>query len=992
MMIKFKYVIIACILLCVQNVFSQGKTVTGLVTDVSGMPIPSATILVKGTSNGTNTDFDGKFTLTNVRSTDEIVFSFVGMSSQTVIIGNQTTINITLLESLESLNEVLIVGYGTKKRSLVTGAISSIDSKQIENSSSQRVEQVLQGKTSGVTVVSSSGSPGATAKVRIRGIGSNGNSDPLYIVDGMKVSSIDNISPNDIANLEVLKDGASTAIYGTQGANGVVIISTKQGKVGKDQISFSTQYTIQSLRTKMKLMNADQFVQYMSEAGQPGVVANGIDTNWLDETFEKADMKRYDLSFSGATEKTSYYISGSRLDQDGIVSGDNDNYDRTTLRVNLKSDVKEWLEVGINTTYSDTNKSNINEDNETRGVINNALLIDPLTPIYALPGSTRETDAFSNGNALVASDGRLYAYPTYTTGETINPVAYANTLFNGGTNKGFFLTSVYGKFKLFKNLEFTTRYGYEKSEYKTRKWAPAYFVSGEATASNYLLSESGRNSRWIFENFATYSNQFGNHGITALIGYSAEEYDGSFERLEGTPSEANETFGYINYATFSSAGISGQINVKKAMNSIFGRLSYDFLGKYLFEGSLRYDQSSAFPEANRGAVFPAVSAGWVISKEDFWDENSIINTLKIRSSWAQNGSDAGLDFGNPWKQFYDSSVNDNGVVYGGQSGLNLGVFSNPDLRWETSTQFGAGIDLRTLKNRLNFSMDYYKKETEDLITTDGNIIKTLSAGQNIGAFNVGTVENSGLEFELGYNDSTAGGLTYGVNLNFSTLKNEVTVLDAPGALNGNNIFGGEIATRMEEGKPLWYFYGYKTNGVDPVTGALNKADEKTMIGSPHPDALYGGSISLAYKNFDFNMNFQGTIGNDIMLGFNRPDRPITNHPLHYYTNRWTATNTNASFPSAANISEAYNTDLMIEDGSYMRIKQLQLGYSLPNDILEATSINKIRIYISLDDFFTFTKHRGIDPESGSENNNSIGLDKGFYPIPGKAVFGLSINL
>ncbi|RXP64586.1 SusC/RagA family TonB-linked outer membrane protein [Lutibacter sp. HS1-25] len=983
------------------GVCAQAQRVSGTVSDANG-PMPGASIIVKGTTNGTTTNFDGQYTLENVAANAVLQVTFVGYGSKEVSVAGKSVVDVVLIEESDVLEQVVVVGYGVKKKSLVTGAIGSLDSKEIENSSSPRVEQVLQGRVSGVTVVSSSGSPGSGAKVRIRGAGSNGNSDPLYIVDGMKVNSMDNIAPSDIANIEVLKDAASSAIYGTEGANGVVIITTKQGKIGEQVVSFSTSLGSQSVNTKMELMNAGQFVKYMNEAGEATVVDNGIDTDWIDETFNNAFVQRYDISFSGATEKMSYYLSGSYLNQDGTVGNDN-NYKRYTTRLNLKSDVKEWLEVGTNVTYTNIGNSPISEDDSFRSPINSMLLIDPLTPVIytgALP--PRAVEGVANGTAMTDSNGNVYGYPTYSNGEVINPVASSNYLYRGGIDTDKILISVYAKLKLYEGLHFTSRLGYERSNTFDARWTPIYFVTSEEQNSQVTLRDNlSRNSRWLWENFVDYTKQIGEHNVTALLGYSAEKIKNPYYSLQGSEvAQESEEFAYFDFTNRDNDRIGGSI-YQKNMNSVFGRISYDYAGKYLLEGSLRYDSSSVFPKSNKGGTFPAVSAGWVISKEDFWNYDGAVDYLKLRASWGQNGSDANLA-GNGDIQVFRTVDGSTPVVYQGITGVTPGDLANPSLTWERSEQTNIGVDLRALNGRLNFGADWYNKTTRDLIIPNGNIIAPPSLGQTVGAINGGTIKNTGLEFEIGWGDTTSGDFSYDINFNISTLKNEVTEVIVPAPLIGaGSPSNGDGITRFEEGYPVWYFYGYKTAGIDPATGAPIyvetdgnpgiTANDKTMIGSPQPDLIYGGNIALGYKNFDFNVMLQGVAGNEIIAAYHQPSRPLTNKPVNWYTDRWTQVGDNASMPGAAHAIDAYQSDLVVEDGAYMRVKQLQLGYTFDNDILEKAHLKKLRLYISMDNYFTFTKFSGLDPEAGSFSDNSVGVDRGFYPIPREVMFGLSVD-
>ena len=1009
MMKKFKVAIIACLVLCMQNVFSQNKTITGQVTDPSGNTLPGVSVVIKGTDKGANADFDGNYSISNVSPENELVFSYLGMDTKTILVGSQTKINVVLQENLESLDEIVVVGYGSKKKSLVTGAISSIDSKQIKSSSNQRVESVLQGRTSGVTVSSSSGSPGSGAKIRIRGAGSSGNSEPLFIVDGMKASSIADIAPSDIANIEILKDAASAAIYGTEGANGVVIITTKRGRKGGLQVSYNSQLGVQFLKTDMELMNASQFVTYMNEAGLTSVVDNGYDTNWIDETFSPAIMHRNDINLSGATDHFSYYTSASHLDQDGIVGDGNTSFKRSTFRVNLKGDLAKWLEVGVNSTYSSSDKSGIQENSDTRGVIQNMLIIDPLTPVtYAngeVPQSVIDRSNTNNVPILKDKNGNVYGYPSYSTGEVINPVAYANNINKTTVDSYQFLTSAYLKFKPFEGFSFTTRLGYDKNQWDTRNTVNPYYVSSEASNTTYTGSQTiVESKRWLWENFASYEKSVGNHNFKLLAGYSAEETRVTTPTSRSGSSSIADFIGF----NFDLPDFNTQINQidpsPDNMVSMFGRFSYDYSGKYLFEASIRRDKSDKFPIANKAGTFPAFSAGWVTSKEKFWSDDSKIDYFKLRASWGQNGSRSNLS-GNSDRTFITSVINGQNIDYLGNIGAQITGYSNLNLVWETSEQLDLGIDLRALDNRLTFAVDYYKKTTKDAIINDGSLITPGSAGFVSNEFNSGTIENKGFEFELGYGDTTESGLRYTINANLSTLKNEVTeILFVP---EGTSLTGAgapqnpDGITRFTAGQPSWYFYGYETNGINTATGEVIKVDtnndgaitnaDKTNIGSPHPDILFGGNISLGYKAFDFNLQFQGTLGNDIIATYHQPSRPITNKPVHFFNERWQNPGDVATYPGAANVIESYDTDLMVEDGSFMRIKQIQLGYSLSENITSKLHINNLRMYISLDDFFTFTGYNGLDPEIGNFNYNSIGVDRGFYPTAAKAVFGLSLD-
>ena len=1005
----FKFLLLTFMLTYSSLVYAQD--VKGVVSDTGGV-LPGVSVIVKGTVRGTETNFNGEYTMKNVKPNDILVFSFLGFKTKEIPVRGTNIINVTLEEDADVLDEVVVVGYGTKKKSLVTGAISSIDSKEIQSVSNQRVDQVLQGRTSGVTVSSSSGSPGAGTKIRIRGTGSSSNSDPLFIVDGMKVSTIDNIAPSDIANIEVLKDAASAAIYGTEGANGVIIVTTKQGKEGGMKVSFSSQLGMQFVNTKMELMNASQFVTYMNEAGQSSVVDNGVNTNWIDETFENAFMQRYDFSLSGAYEKTSYYFSASNTDQKGIIGGDNSAFKRNSFRLNVKSEITDWLEIGINSNTSFIKRTGIAENSDTRGVIQNMIIIDPLTPVTytnGVPVDVFDRSAANGVPVLRDEDGNIYGYPAYSTGEVINPVAFANNIQENRNENDQFLTTAYLKFNILEGLSFTTRYGYEQNQFSSQTNTNAYYVASEASNTQYNISRSKiKFRRWLWENFASYEKSFDDHNFKVLAGYSAEESRRPTYTTEGYTSAVDDFTGFnINNPGFTFDDNSAITRTfRDNLVSLYARLSYDYKEKYLFEATVRRDKSDKFPSNNRAGIFPSLSAGWVVSKEEFWNDDSIFDYLKFRGSWGQNGNKQNLN-GNSDITAITNEENGRLLSYLGLAGIQITNFSNPNLVWETSEQLGFGIDLKAIDNRLSFSADYYKKTTRDLIVVNGGLITPGSAGFNSAEFNAGTIENRGFEFEVGYSDtSDSGDFSYQINANLSTLDNEVTeikFLPANTSIVGANApQNDDGVTRFTEGLPAWYFFGFKTDGIDPTTGEVNKVDtdgngiinnaDKTFIGSPHPDILFGGNVRLGYKNFDFNVQFQGTIGNDIIATYHQPSRPLTNKPVHFFDGRWTgAGDTDAVFPAPANIASVYDTDLVVEDGSFMRIKQIQFGYTLPESLSSRLSLSSLRFYVSLDDFFTFTDYKGLDPEIGNFGFNDIGVDRGYYPTAARALFGFALN-
>ena len=982
---------------------TQAQEIKGTVSDANG-PLPGANVLVKGTTNGTTTDFDGNFILSEVSADAVLQISFVGYATQEVLVNGKNIFNIILIEDANSLEEIVVVGYGSKKKSLVTGAISSIKASDVQNNAATRVEQAMQGKVSGISVLTNSGAPGSASKIRIRGTGSNGNSEPIYIVDGMKTYSIDNIESGDIESIEVLKDAASSAIYGTEGANGVVIVTTKSGSnYDNPVISYNSQFGVQSERTKMNLMNESQYRTYLNEAGVQNIPANGINTDWLNEVFEDAWMEKHHLSFSGGNEKSTYLFSASYTNQDGIVGGDKANFKRYTARLNSKHQIKKWLEVGNNLTYSNTSRNVIDEDDEYRGILNNAILMDPLTPVVYDGVPSNVTDLLNDGQTILSnSNGQYYGLPAYVTGEIANPIAML-TIQNRTSKTDKILGTFFANIKPIENLVITTRLGIDVNYTASHNWNPVYYVSSERQNSLATVNDDiTKNTSWLWENFVTYKNSYNKHNYTLLAGMSAEKYQSpNWSLFSGPMNKEGDNYAYHDFTQDDDLDQVGGTFIERKKSSLFGRFSYDYDDKYLLEGTLRYDKSSAFSPKNDAGLFPSISTGWVISNEDFWKDESKVDYLKLRASWGQVGSDQNLA-GNEHLQFFGSEgikiPDGNG---GFLSGYEAGSIPNPDLTWETSEQLDLGLDLRAFDGKLRFSTDYFDKKTKDLIVS-GNSLIPLSVGREYGNFNGGTVSNKGWEFELGYND-TKGDFRYSVNLNLSTLKNEVTELAVDSPIDGVEVRGFTGTTRFEEGEPIWYFRGYKTDGIDPATGEVIVVDvdgsgditpnDITNIGDPHPDLLYGGQINLGYKNFDFNLNFQGTHGNEIYMMWNRTDRIYSNKPTFLFDNRWTAPGDNASYPKADVTSdELYRSDLMVGDGSYMRIKQIQFGYNFPKEVLEKMSLERLRFFVSFEDYFTFTKYKGLDPEAGSTNNLSQGIDRGVYPIPGKIIFGLSVNL
>ena len=992
-------------------IVQQGRRVSGVVVDGTGIPVIGANVVEKGTTNGTITDMDGKFSL-EVPDNATLLISYIGYSPKEIVVKGQSSFQIKLAEDTKALDEVVVVGYGIQKKSVVTGAISSVKAEDMMNSANTRPEQALQGKTSGVQVLSSSGAPGSSMKIRIRGYSSNGNSDPLYIVDGLRTDDISGLEPSNIASMEVLKDGASAAIYGAEGGNGVVLITTKNGSAGKTQVTYDFQYTIQSLGKTPKVMNAEQYISYMDESGAiPGIQWDGTDTDWVKETFEAAPMQKHNLSISGGNEKSTYLMSLSFLNQDGIVKGDDDNYKRYSGMFNGSQKVNKWLKVGSSV------QINRSENDESRGVISNAILLDPLTPVeYVGEVPTRVQELIDAGKPVMQSEnGNYYGISKYVNGETINPFVQ-----KGQSQTATTITSLMGNAYMditpLEGLTFTSKLGINYFSKNVHNYKPEYYYSGEMMNAFASVSESDATmTYWQWENYASYVKSFNKHNFTLMAGTAVSRRDYKTVTASGYPLiKDQDSYADLDYISTQANSKVGGTTLTDTKLSYFARINYDYENKYLFQATVRRDAAglSILPKDNRWGTFPALSAGWVISNEDFFPELNGFSYAKIRGSWGQNGSLSNLG-----KYSYASNVVSSGSVtnYLTWSSMNAStlypladgtyatasspsVLGNNKLTWETSEQLDFGIDLRFLADRLGFTMDYYHKTTKDLITTN---TPPLEAGNSASPINGGNVVNKGFDFELTWRDHI-GDFKYSIAANLSTLKNEVTYLDPTiSRLNGASVNKWSSATAFEKGLPVWYFRGYKTDGIDPATGNVNfvdvngdgtvNANDFTYIGSAIPDITYGATLNMEYKGFDFTMFIQGQAGNDILMGIIRTDRPATNKLSLFYTDRWTPENPNASRPSATVDAKYWNSDQMLFNGSFMKIKQIQLGYSLPALVTNKLHIGHTRIYASLDDFFTFTNYPGMDPEASSSDNNSIGIDRGFFPISKKVLFGLSLN-
>ena len=994
--------------------FAQG--VKGTVIDENGEPVIGATIVDKVNSqNAAITDFDGRFTI-NVNAGKTIVVSYIGYETQELAAKNGMTVR--LQPDNKVLDEVVVVGYGVQKKSSVTGAISQVKPEDMENRTISNAQQALQGKTSGVQIISTSAAPGSSPTVRVRGYSSNKSSEPLYVVDGVRLSDISGIAPATIASMEILKDAASAAIYGAEAGNGVVLITTKKGKAGQGKIAYDFMWTDESLARIPKMLNAKEYMQYMVEGNlftQDYMNANWdgkTDTKWTDVAFTHGHMQKHNFSFTGGNDRGNYYLALSYLNNDGIVKGDADTYKRLTATVNGEYKIKDWLKVGTTNQVEKYNVRQVSTNNEYGSLLTAVLMMDPLTPdTYGkeLPANLQAYQAMGK-TFLQDGNDNYYGVSQFYNGEQYHPMIMRDNGLN--KNSGFNVTgSVYGDFTLIPNLTVTSRFGYRLTGTRSSSTSLPFF--GNAVQSRDYVDQSNTSSTTIYyqwENFANYMKSFGNHTVSAMVGMSFQ--DSSYDYVTGQLTSNGEDaikkndplFYYLNYANASATkGVSGE-TTSSTKFSYFGRLGYDFLGRYMLQASLRADAAdlSKLSPKKRWGYFPAVSVGWTISEEKFFAPlKKAFDSLKFRASWGQNGSLSALS---GYSYSTDIAL---GGLYPFGSGIQYtqaaapSTMGNEDLKWETSEQLNFGLDGILMGGRLTFGVDYFTKKTKDLLVW--NTTPSLVIGGATSPINAGNVENKGFEFELGWRDHI-GDFSYGIRANLSTLSNKVTYIDPSITRLAGSTFHTYTITYFEQGYPVYYFRGFEFDKINPETGdpmfkdingdGVVNNDDLTDIGNAIPDFTYGITLNAAYKGFDLTVFGTGSHGNKIFNCINRPDYATSNKMKEVlYDDRWTPTNTTGTKPRAgANDMDKYvDSSAMIYDGSYFKIKQIQLGYTLPKNVLSKVGISNARVYGSLDDFFTFSSYPGFDPEAAANTTTGMGVDKGAYPTSKKVVLGFNIE-
>ena len=1018
-------------LFCV-GLSAQNKPISGTVLDTGGQPVPGAAVMLQSNSRvGTVTDLDGAFTL-SVPANSTLVVECLGYKTIAVELGTQPSITITLEEETTVLDETVVIGYGTQKLSDLTGAVASVRSEDLESRSTTDAAAALQGKVPGVQILNTSGAPGSGAEIRVRGYSSNsGSIGPLLIVDGLQVDNIQYLDPSMIESMEVLKDAASAAIYGVRAGNGVVLITTKSGasNQGRSSVSYEFKLTRQALGRKAQVLDAESFIEYKRMTGLPidaDLAANnydGTDTDWTDVIYGPSFTKQHSLSFQGGNNKGSYFASINYVDDDGIVRGERDTYQRLSAQFNADYKIYDWLTVGTNNSFEKWGRQSVSAGSRT-GVMFAALTLDPLTPVYY-----NSPDEFPNyllqqyntDPSLIMKDptnDKYYAVSKYIEDDTGNPLLQRDrgVSSNGGINiRG----TAYLNLNPIKGLTFTSRFGYRIAQSTSHSYSTPYFATKLAKSDYYNISASANTSYYYqWENFANFNRRFGKHDVTAMIGMSfIENYSDNVSANASGPDILDGyavNFLYLNYVNNNSDTTKGFSNApgQSASLAYFGRVIYSYDSRYSVQANFRADAGdlSKLSPANRWGYFPSFSFGWTLSNESFIKDNvdrSVLSFLKLRASWGRNGNinvlsgyqwNTTIDYNTQWYQYGVTPEESGNLSYGSKpSGL-----AQPNLDWETSDQIDIGLDAHFLNNRLTFTADWYNKQTRDLLI---GISPVPEVGIGQATVNGGNVLNRGLELALGWRDNI-GDFSYGINANFSTLYNELTYLDPSiTRITGDNPGANNPALPVcEPGYPLWYTYGYKYLGVNKETGDYIVQDsnddgaitpeDMTYIGKAIPDYTYGITINLAWKGIDFSLFGTGQAGNQIFNAMYRADTPMRNSLRYYYDNAWTPTNKDALMPDPAKANDwiFWASDAAMFDGSFFKIKQIQLGYTLPSTLTRKAMINNLRFYVSMDDYFTFTKYPGMDPETAGVGSGSTrGFDVGNYPVTKKIVFGAKIT-
>ncbi len=1004
---------------------AQNRAISGKVVDAGGQPIIGAGVVVPGTTTGVTTDLDGNFEL-RVAPNTMLEVSCIGYSTLRVAAADGMVV--TLEEDTEMLEETVVIGYGVQRKSDLTGSVASVNEADFTNRSTSDAAAALMGKAAGIQILTSSGAPGASSSIRVRGYSSNsGNIGPLLIVDGLKVDNIQYLDPEMIESMEILKDAASAAIYGAEAGNGVVLITTKTGKGARDgRVFYNNQFSLSTLAHPLAIMNAEQYKAFGFEYGWLSQnmldsinYKDGFSVDWGKEVFEPTWNSRHTVGFQGGNDRGNLFISLNNVSNDGIFVGKKDNYQRLSVQVNADYKIKPWLTVSSNTSIEKWSTQSISQHSDNGSVLLAAITSSPLEAPRGryedLPGDMQQ--AIDQGKKVLQDPETGLYWTVSRLGETQGGSPFVRRDATDATNGGLNIRgTLAANLTPIKGLVFTSRFGYRINQSNSHSYTEPYYCSTFVKADLFSISAGNNTGHYYqWENFANYNTRLGKHdiGVMAGMSYIESNSDNISTSASGAEILSNTApnFRYMSYVLSGGDVTKSFSNApgKSTSISYFGRLTYSYDNRYSLQANFRADafDSSKLSKQARWGYFPSVSAGWTVSNEPFFRDNvsrDAISFLKLRGSWGINGNvnvlnnyayATSINYGGSWYQW---DVLDNTLSYGSRP---AGI-PNPDLRWETSEQIDLGLDARFLNNRLTLGVDWYKKTTDDLLV---NVSLSAALGVSSTTINAGSVENSGLELELTWKDSI-GDFNYSVSGNFSTLKNMVTYLDPTiSRIAGTGPQGSLLRTYFEVGYPIWYMRGLKGTGVDPATGKPGFEDlngngepddeDYQNIGLGIPSSTFGLTINLAWKGFDMVIFGSGVAGNKIFPSSWRTDRPHCNTYSWYWENAWKkdGSNKNPLFPGTTywdqnTFSSTYN----LFNGSYFKIKQIQLGYTLPKSLVSKIKISSLRVYTSLENFFCFTSYPGLDPETATANSaSSIGIDMGTYPTAKQFILGLNLS-
>lgn len=977
-----------------QGAYAQERTLTGKATDDTGGELPGVNVLLKGTATGTTTNAEGVYSLRVSDGTGTLVFSYIGYVTKEVAINNQSTIDVSLVPDIQSLNEVVVVGYGTVKKSDLTGSVTSIKPQEINAFPTTNPVQALQGRAPGVQVSQNTGAPGSGVSVRIRGANSiQGSNEPLYVIDGFPYSGNPTLLNNaDIESVEVLKDASATAIYGSRGANGVVIITTKRGKAGVTQVDYEGSYSIQSPRKTLDLMNAQQFAEfYNQQAANDGIAPRftpdeinsfGEGTDWQDLVFRNAPLHNHSLTVSGGSEKTQFSVSGGLFDQAGII--ENSDFKRYSLRANVNHDISKKFSVSYNATLSriQSNRQNSGGGNRGGSLISGMISAPPtLTPL--------EDDGTYRNLAT--------AYP-WGSNVMVNSLNYLNEQTDVLRSNNVLANAAF-TYRPFEGLSIKISGGIENADDRTDQYTTTRFVNSQGSAN---IGTNQRTSL-LNENIVNYAKTFGEvHNLSVTGGFTYQDFVTTSLGASGTGFISNVPESY-DVGAAATPDVPGSSYSKWTLLSYLGRVNYGFRDRYLLTISFRADGSSRYSEGNKWGYFPSGALAWRVSQEEFMQGIPFISDLKLRVGYGETGNTAISPYQTLNLLPSGKTVFDDALFTYYAPGSRLPA----PLKWETTAQTDFGIDIGIMDNRFRLTADYYIKNTRDLLNT---VPLASSLGYLTTLQNVGEIQNKGLELALDANVFT-GVFRWDVGANISFNRNKVVRL-----ANGEDILGEPVNITvvndniniLREGQPLGMFYGYVEEGYNEQgkivyqdlngDGAINQSD-KTFIGNPNPDFIYGFNSTMSFKNFELNVFIQGSKGNDI---FNLSSVNQTldygfglNMPQDVFGNTWTPENPNAKYPIVSRTTQTQISNRFVEDGSYLRFRNIQLAYNLPAAKLGISWLRSAQVYASGQNLITLTDYSWFDPEINSYGgSNSIrqGIDHYSYPTAKTVTFGVRVGL